>query len=347
MPERIPGLERTPGAREQKIERAEEKAASPSEQACDKVVKPLLSVEQQIAHMKSKGIAFELCPEEEATAHLRDKCQFFRIYAYRRMFDKYVGGDRDGQYIGLDFEHLRVLSNIDGRFRDVLLPMTLDVEHFAKVRLIAAAESAGDDGHAIMRDYLDSRGDGSRKSIQRELEKRANDAYAGAVVRKYRNDMTIWAFSEVVPFGTFLDLLKFCADKWEDHELRGLHYLLKYVRFLRNCCAHGACILNDFFEPAEPFRAPVQVVKALASCGIAKHARSKWMKSVRMVQVCSLIYLYGCAVPEGLARSDRQRSLGEFFAYGDRKASLFADENPAVAVLSFTRKLTVGLGLLK
>lgn len=36
--------------------------------------KPLLTVEQQMAHMKEKGIIFGLCSEEEAAKHLREKC---------------------------------------------------------------------------------------------------------------------------------------------------------------------------------------------------------------------------------------------------------------------------------
>ena len=43
--------------------------------------KPLLTVDQQIAHMKDKGITFYLCSEADAAGHLRAKCQFFRIYA--------------------------------------------------------------------------------------------------------------------------------------------------------------------------------------------------------------------------------------------------------------------------
>ena len=31
--------------------------------------------------MKAKGIAFELCSEEEAVSDLGTKCQFFRVYA--------------------------------------------------------------------------------------------------------------------------------------------------------------------------------------------------------------------------------------------------------------------------
>lgn len=96
--------------------------------------KPLLTVEQQIAHMKAKGITFELCTEEDAAQHLRTKCQLFRVYAYRKLFPKHVGGLRDGQYANLDFDHMKELSNLDRKLRDVLLPMTLDVEHFAKLR---------------------------------------------------------------------------------------------------------------------------------------------------------------------------------------------------------------------
>ena len=122
--------------------------------------KPMLNVDQQIAHMKAKGITFDLVSEAEAAAHLRTKCQFFRVYAYRRNFDRHVGGDRDGQYVGLDFGHLRVLSNLDRKLRDTLLPMALDLEHFAKVRLLAAAEDAGEDGYAVMRGYMASITDG-------------------------------------------------------------------------------------------------------------------------------------------------------------------------------------------
>ena len=128
--------------------------------------KPMLNVDQQIAHMKAKGITFDLVSEAEAAAHLRTKCQFFRVYAYRRNFDRHVGGDRDGQYVGLDFGHLRVLSNLDRKLRDTLLPMALDLEHFAKVRLLAAAEDAGEDGYAVMRGYMASVTDRQRSAAR-------------------------------------------------------------------------------------------------------------------------------------------------------------------------------------
>ena len=41
--------------------------------------KPILTIEQQIEHLKQKGVAFELCSEEEAADYLRDKCNFFTL----------------------------------------------------------------------------------------------------------------------------------------------------------------------------------------------------------------------------------------------------------------------------
>lgn len=48
--------------------------------------KPILTIEQQIEHLKQKGVAFELCSEEEAADYLRDKCNFFKLASYRKLF---------------------------------------------------------------------------------------------------------------------------------------------------------------------------------------------------------------------------------------------------------------------
>ncbi|MBM6942620.1 Abi family protein [Collinsella intestinalis] len=309
--------------------------------------RPLLTVEEQIVHMKAKGIAFELCTEEEAAVHLRTKCQFFHIYAYRKLFDKHVGGDRDGQYVGLDFGHLRALSRMDSELRDVLLPMTLDVEHFAKVRLLAAAEDYGEDGYAIMRAYWDSLPDDQRNFVKRELDRREGDPYASDVVRKYRNDMPLWVFSEVVSFGAFQRLMRFCGMRWGDTEILRLHYLQKWVQSVRNFSAHGACALNDLSQPpVGKWRAPDELTRVLASFGISKRLRSKHLRSPRMAQICTLIHLYAQVAPKGKTRSKREAALAALFLNLDGLCGILPEQNPAVASLEFIRRLTVGEGLL-
>lgn len=307
--------------------------------------KPLLTVEQQIDHMKAKGITFDLCTEADAAEHLRTKCQFFRAYAYRKAFPKYVEGERNGQYIGLDFGHLKALSNLDRKLRDVLLAMALDVEHFAKVGLLAAAENEGEDGHAIIRGYFASLTVGQRDHIKGELSRRRNDPYTGFVIRKYESDWPIWAFCEVVTFGTFIDLLKFCADRWGDKTLADFHYQLKNTKMVRNSGAHGACILNEIADTKLLSRPPATLVNAMTKYGIPKRLRSKWLRSRRMTQICSLFYLYSVLVPSGSVRADRRRALVELFDGAD-KSGLPA-ENPCIAALAFLRRLTESFELLQ
>lgn len=309
--------------------------------------KPLLTVEQQIAHMKSKGITFDLVTEKEAAAHLRAKCQFFRIYAYRRNFDRHVGGERDGQYIGLDFGHLKALSSIDRDLRDVLLAMALDIEHFAKVRLLAAAEDAGEDGYAVMHDYKRSLPEEQREYVKKELDRRESDPYSGDLIRKYRGDMPLWAFAEVVSFGAFQRLMRFCGLRWGDKELLRLHYLQKWVQSARNSTAHGACAINDLGQqPQGKWRAPDELTRALASFGVPKRLRSKHLRSPRMTQICTLIHLYAREVPAGKTRSKREAALAELFRELDDLRRILPESNPAVASLEFIRRLTEGEGLL-
>ena len=112
--------------------------------------KPILTIEQQIMHLKQKGVSFELCTEAEAARILAGQDHYFRLTAYRVLFPKRVGGPRDGQYAGLDFGHLVDLAAIDRELRSFLLPLTLDVENSAKTRLVERITEKPD-GHCSVR----------------------------------------------------------------------------------------------------------------------------------------------------------------------------------------------------
>ena len=79
--------------------------------------KPKLTVGEQIDHLKSKGVTFDLCDEQTAARILSERDRYFRLATYRVLFPKRVGGERDGQYAGLDFGHLVDLAEIDQELR--------------------------------------------------------------------------------------------------------------------------------------------------------------------------------------------------------------------------------------
>ena len=58
--------------------------------------KRALTVDEQIAHMKAKGITFDLCPEDVARDYLTGHTYYFKLASYRKLFDKRIGGPRDG-----------------------------------------------------------------------------------------------------------------------------------------------------------------------------------------------------------------------------------------------------------
>ncbi|MBM6683889.1 Abi family protein [Collinsella intestinalis] len=120
-------------------------------------IKPLLSVEELVAHLKSKGVAFNLCPEAEAAEYLTKTNNYLRAASYRKLFPVHNQGPRMGCFVHLDFAYLVELSSIDRMLRETLLALAIDVEHFAKVRLLTRVEAEGEDGYAIASRFFDER----------------------------------------------------------------------------------------------------------------------------------------------------------------------------------------------
>lgn len=141
----------------------------------------MLTVGQQIDHLKAKGVAFELCSEEDAASYLSDRSYYFKLAAYRVLFDKRIGGERDGQYVNLDFGHLKALASLDRDLRYALLPLTLDVEHAARAKLVRiATEREDEDGYSIAADYMASLNHNERRRREGDVKSLESDAYCGA-----------------------------------------------------------------------------------------------------------------------------------------------------------------------
>lgn len=267
--------------------------------------KPLLTVEQQIAHMKSKGITFNFVTEQDAAAYLTSRTYLFKLYAFRTLFDKRVDGPRDGQYVGLDFGHLLALASLDRDLRYTLLPLTLDVEHFARVKLVReATRREGEDGYSITSDYLASLSHEDRRRRTGEVNAFLKDAYTGDLARKYAlpGEMPLWAYLEMASFGTFVDLWLFCANRWEDEQMRHEHYMLRQTKSARNAYAHSSNVINGFRLVDDSVKPDEAVRKAVAQAGVSHRVRTSKLRNPRLLQIATVLHLHTRLVPEGTSK---------------------------------------------
>lgn len=303
--------------------------------------KPLLTVEQQIAHLKSKGVTFALCGEEEAAAYLTDRTYFYKLYAYRSLFERRVGGARDGEYVGLDFGHLRALASLDRTLRYTLLPMTLDVEHFARVKLVREATQREGDGYSIVSDYMASLNHAERRRREGEVRALEQDACCGALVGKYHlpGQMPLWVFLELVSFGTFISLYLFCAERWGNDDMRHEHYMLRLSKSARNAFAHSSNVINGFAE-SDGTLAPDNAVRhALAEAGISRRVRSAKMRNPRLRQIVTLLYLHCRIVPAGTSRRRAQEGAARLISEVDTLLEMLQGNDAVRSAFMFLRVL--------
>lgn len=264
--------------------------------------KPMLTIAQQIDHFQARGITFDHCSEEEAAQYLRTHTYYYKIAAYRSLFPKRIGGAHDGEYANLDFAYLRDLDRLDHQLRQLLLPMTLDVEHYAKVRLMRSIEDREPDGYAIIQDYFDALTDYNRMYRMREIERLRSDLYMGDLIRKYPTDrMPVWVFFEVVSFGALIDFYLFCANRWHDRVMKEEHYLLRQAKAVRNATAHSSDIINGFADNRSRIRTTAKINAAITNIGVSKTMRNSKMRNPRIQQIVMLMYVHRSLVKDDRA----------------------------------------------
>lgn len=268
-----------------------------TESACTSIIahaKPSLTVEEQIAHLKSQGITFELCDEQEAADYLANANSYLRTRAYRVLYPRRP----DGTYIGLDFAALRGLASLDRQLRMAFLGTCIDAEHFAKVKVLRMAEERGEDGYAVVADFLASLNHRERSHLLDRLEARAaqserHDEYVGDLIGHYFGDMPAWVFLEALEFGNFATFYLFCARRWQDEGMRQEHYALKSTKALRNACAHNDVIVPGLTSRRErtDYQTNPLIAASLAAHGVrnTKSRRSK-LSNLRMEQMASALF---------------------------------------------------------
>lgn len=200
---------------------------------------PKLTVPEIIDYCKnSLGISFNLINEEKAKEFLQKNNFFFRLKQYCSTCTEQT---KSGKYVGLDFGHLVELSTIDMFLRKILLKMTIDLEHYLKVKLVNDCQNNYvDDGYEVVQKFLES-----HLKIKDSISQiNRITGYGENSFNKYVTAPAVWNFVEMVSFGDFISFYAFYYDYMRLECEYTKHF--ESVRRIRNACAHNVCMLSSF-----------------------------------------------------------------------------------------------------
>ena len=252
--------------------------------------------------------------KQEALSYLKHNNNYFRLRSYRCGFDKVVGGVNDGKYIGLDFAMLQDLSVIDYELMQVLLPMTIDIEHFLKFELLERLGRDFVDTYEIVEQYLSgkrcSQYEGvSGGSLTREIDSRLNSCYINGLVSAYRETgYPVWVFTELITFGTFIDFWFSVSRYLHDGEFIKRAYELQAMKGLRNACAHNNRIINDLKSGKPRYNVSYDIRNVVTGLKFQDVNVKAKLSNERLQHIATTLYLHSTMASTGV-RTNKGKQL--------------------------------------
>lgn len=210
-----------------------------------------LTVPEIISYCKETlGITFNLKSEEEASVFLAKHNYFFRLKQYADFGEK----TKSGKFTNVDFGQMVELSTVDMFLRKLILKMTLDFEHYLKVKIINdSQENPADDGYSVVENFLET-----HNRVRHLIENLNNSTnfYNRQVFDKYKEKTSVWSIVEMLGFSDFIDFYA--------HYYQYFHQKCEYtphfdsVRRLRNAAAHNTCMISNL-KPQSWFKSDIEI----------------------------------------------------------------------------------------
>lgn len=206
------------------------------------------SIDEQIEHMKENGIVFNNFKEDEARNFLKYSNYFFKIKSFSKNFQKV-----NGKYQNLEFACLKELALMDTLLRDIILELSLVIEHILKVKFVQhLTNNVAEGGYEIVRDYISNFYNDPSIFKRYNRSRESVDFYTRGLMDKYyRYNFPAWAFIEILTFSELLRFLRFYYEKYNNRRFEVLNSLLYNVKKLRNVSAHNNCFLNNLASNEE------------------------------------------------------------------------------------------------
>ena len=290
-----------------------------------------LDLAGQIHQMKSQGIRFERMTEQEAEEYLSHSSYYFKVKAYAANYHKF-----HGLFQQLDFAYLAELSDLDRLLRKLVLSMTLDVEHFLKVQMLADFNrDPQEDGYEIVQALYER-----EPYLRRSTVDKAENTICELLVNKYGGDFAIWNIVEVLSFGEFSKLYELYYDRHPSPE--SLVRLLGPIKALRNAGAHNNCMLHHLTWHGDKDFKPDREVKSylLRMTDIGPVECAKAMSYPIVHDITVLLYAFDRVVRDDDVKQESFHLLDRFLSRRAlRHRDYFASNETIRAQYRFMKKV--------
>lgn len=268
--------------------------------------RPKLTIPAQIAYMRDeKGIQFNIVNEDKAEAFLKESNYYFKLKAFEKNYSKYANGENKGKYYKLEFAYLQELSTIDMHLREIVRSMTLDIEHYLKVRLLNdIAIDENEDGYSIVSEFLEQ-----QPHVSDSIQEKSRNSYCEDLIKKYSHRFAVWTFVEVLSFGDLLNLCDLYYSKQSNPSIRIGNF--RIVKFLRNAAAHNNCLINNLADnTGTGFKQNRDANAFVASIeGISANTRSKKMGNRFIHDFVVMLYCFNSIVSSEKVKKHQMAKL--------------------------------------
>lgn len=309
------------------------------------MIKVKLTIDEQIEYMKNQGIKFEKISEEDAKSFLTFNTYFFKLKSFSKNYDKYTAIKKQGQYIGLDFAYLKELSILDVYIRNIILNMTLNIEHNLKVELNRKiSNNINENGYTIVADFLST-----YPYIQKNLNTKLmhNSPYNNDLINKYNSNFASWNLVELLSFGEFINFYKFYHNR-NSSEKDDYIGLLIPVQCIRNAVAHNNCLIhnlsktikNEYQKNEDQFNTSKNLnTKVSKINGISPLARKNKLSLPVIHDFAAVLFLFDAVVQSDPTRNKAYKELQLLVNRLYQNFIYFEKNNKITSTFEFIKKL--------
>lgn len=234
--------------------------------------KPSLKIDQQIVHLRAKGMTIT---DDAVAEYWLRHVSYYRLSAYWLYFEFPKGQAGPRFKAGTSFDKVTALYDFDRILRRLVMRGTEHVEVALRGSWAYQLAQLGD-GHAYLRTklYRDAREFRSSRSKLQQAVQRSSETYIDHYRRTYSSPKLppVWMVAEMMSFGQLSRWYSNLTDRALRNQIAAplglpetvLVPLIRHVTDIRNICAHHGRLWNrGFLQPPKLAQKPLDLAATL------------------------------------------------------------------------------------